>query len=103
MRAVESWIEEVLADSSAEEESAVNLIEREPFDGSEPILASCMRPIARGPDQVETLRPDPGETLRPTGEMPLLANRALRRSDLSELSALLEGDELDLLRFDDSA
>jgi hypothetical protein len=102
--AVESWIEEVLAEAStSDDESAVNLIERDPYDGSEPILSSCLRPVAGAVDNIETLRPNAGDTLRPTGESMRPAIRELRRSDLSELSAQLEGDELDLLRFNHSA
>jgi hypothetical protein len=56
-------------------------------------LSSCLRPHARDAELPETLRP--GASSAPP--------RRPRASDLSELSALLEGDELDLLRFGKSA
>lgn len=90
--ALETWIEELLAAPSGEDESHVNLIEREPRLASEPILTSCLRPHAFDADALP-------ETLRPTASSVPPERGSERASDLRELSPLLEGDELDLLRF----
>ncbi|HEX6240168.1 MAG TPA: hypothetical protein VFZ61_04725 [Polyangiales bacterium] len=86
---VETWIEELLREP--DEQSQVELVDHDARDPSEPILASCMRPRASNEGLLETLRPT-GDSQRPS-----------RASDPSELSPLLEGDELDLLRFGVSA
>lgn len=114
---IDHWIDEALGDSRTEEHSAVNLIAREEYDGSEPLMPSSLRPQAHiaHPDvecwqpNAETLWPegqaprDGAETLRPTGEEQtreaLPATLAWHSDRVEELSALLEGDELALLRF----
>src|SRR5688572_13713369 len=95
---LETWIEELLTQSNdnEREESHVALVEGEPRAASEPILTSCLRPHVLDAEALP-------ETLRPVADSAAPAACEERLSDLRELSPLLEGDELDLLRFGDSA